>query len=81
MSAEAHKKCPAEVCKKQGKVKRLIGAGGGLLFKGSGFYLTDYRSDSYKAGAKADASSGTDKKSDSKPAKKKAEPAKKGASS
>jgi len=36
-------KCPQ--CK--GKVKRLIGAGAGFLFKGSGFYITDYRSSSY----------------------------------
>ncbi|MFQ6002574.1 MAG: zinc ribbon domain-containing protein, partial [Candidatus Zixiibacteriota bacterium] len=31
-----------------GKVKRLISGGGGLLFKGNGFYITDYRSESYK---------------------------------
>ena len=42
--------CQDEAC--DGKVKRLIGTGAGLLFKGSGFYQTDYRSDSYKAGAK-----------------------------
>jgi predicted nucleic acid-binding Zn ribbon protein len=40
-------------------VKRLIGAGSGLIFKGSGFYITDYRSDSYKAAAKKDATSTT----------------------
>ena len=44
--------CPS--CK--GKVKRKIGLGSGLIFKGSGFYITDYRSDSYKAAAKADSS-------------------------
>ncbi len=43
-------KCPE--CK--GRVKRLLSTGGGLLFKGSGFYITDYRSDSYKQSAKAD---------------------------
>ena len=37
------------------KVKRLIGTGAGVLFKGSGFYQTDYRSDSYKKAAKTDA--------------------------
>jgi len=37
-----------------GKVKRLISAGGGLIFKGSGFYATDHRSDSYKQQAKTD---------------------------
>ena len=44
--------CPQPDC--QGKVKRKIGLGAGLIFKGSGFYITDYRSDSYKAAAKAD---------------------------
>ena len=46
------KKCPE--CKKP-KLERLIGAGGGLLFKGSGFYITDYRSSSYQDAAKKDA--------------------------
>jgi putative FmdB family regulatory protein len=46
------KKCPE--CGKS-KVKRLIGMGAGLLFKGSGFYITDYRGDSYSKAAKADA--------------------------
>jgi putative FmdB family regulatory protein len=45
------KKCP--VCKKK-KLQRLIGAGAAIIFKGSGFYQTDYRSDSYKSAAKAD---------------------------
>lgn len=44
------KKCPA--CGKQ-KAKRQIGPGAGVIFKGSGFYQTDYRSDSYKKGADA----------------------------
>jgi putative FmdB family regulatory protein len=48
-------KCPA--CKR-GKVVRKIGTGAGLLFKGSGFYITDYRSESYKSGAKSDSASG-----------------------
>ena len=38
-----------------GKVKRLLGTGAGLIFKGSGFYITDYRSNSYKEAAKKDA--------------------------
>ena len=50
--------CPKELCcmKKwgKGKVKRLLGTGAGIIFKGSGFYITDYRSDSYKKGAKGD---------------------------
>jgi putative FmdB family regulatory protein len=37
-----------------GEVKRLLGTGGGIIFKGAGFYQTDYRSSSYQAGAKAD---------------------------
>lgn len=50
--ADAHlKKCPQ--CKKN-KLRRLFGGGAAILFKGSGFYQTDYRSDSYKAAAKAD---------------------------
>src|SRR5439155_2615487 len=43
------KKCPA--CKKK-KLRRLFGTGAGIIFKGSGFYETDYRSDSYKSAAK-----------------------------
>ena len=40
---------PVKVCPKcGGKVRRLIGTGAGILFKGSGFYSTDYRSQSYK---------------------------------
>ena len=37
----------------KGKVKRLIGAGAGLIFKGSGFYITDYRSEGYKSAAES----------------------------
>ena len=55
IKAEPEKKCPA--CKKK-KARRLIGAGAGLIFKGTGFYLTDYRSKSYKDAAKADKSAG-----------------------
>lgn len=64
IKAEPEKKCPA--CKKK-KARRLIGAGAGLIFKGSGFYLTDYRSKSYKDAAKADksASESASSKSDS----------------
>lgn len=53
------KECPKELCRLpkwgHGKVKRLVGTGAGLIFKGSGFYSTDYRSPSYKEGAKKDA--------------------------
>ncbi|WP_395718313.1 FmdB family zinc ribbon protein [Prosthecobacter sp.] len=47
--------CPQENC--AGPVKRKIGAGAGFIFKGNGFYITDYRSDSYKAAAKKDSES------------------------
>lgn len=68
IKAEPEKKCPA--CGKM-TAKRLIGAGGTIIFRGPGFYVTDYRSDSYKKAAKADAeaASGTKKeKTESKPA-------------
>ena len=59
------------------RLARLLGTGAGIIFKGSGFYETDYRSDSYKAGAKAEKdkkkSSSNDsakKKSDKKKKKK-----------
>src|SRR5437870_4221181 len=45
------KKCPK--CRKS-KLRRIFGTGAAILFKGSGFYQTDYRSESYKAAAKAD---------------------------
>jgi putative FmdB family regulatory protein len=48
--------CPLETC--DGSVKRLLGTGAGIIFKGSGFYETDYRSDSYKKAASADKSTG-----------------------
>lgn len=51
IKAEPEKKCPE--CGKK-KAQRLIGAGAGLIFKGSGFYITDYRSKSYSDAAKAD---------------------------
>jgi putative FmdB family regulatory protein len=54
MKDDAIKKCPE--CKKL-KLRRLFGTGAALMFKGSGFYTTDYRSDSYKKAAAADSSS------------------------
>lgn len=76
--------CPKELCQQKrwgkGKVQREMGTGAGMIFKGSGFYITDYRSEGYKAAAKKDASSASpapaaapEKKaasSESKPAKK-----------
>ena len=61
---------------KKKKLKRLFGAGGAVVFKGSGFYQTDYRSESYKNAAAADkpseskSESKSDSKSDAKPAAK-----------
>ncbi len=53
---------PIEECPEcGGKVKRLIGAGAGLIFKGSGFYITDYRSEGYKESAKKDKKESSDK--------------------
>jgi putative FmdB family regulatory protein len=54
MSEAPKRKCPS--CGAP-KLRRLIGTGAGVLFKGSGFYQTDYRSDSYKQAAKNDKSS------------------------
>lgn len=55
ITAEPLTKCKNEGC--DGTVKRLFSAGGGFIFKGSGFYITDYRSDSYKKAAKSDSGS------------------------
>ena len=58
MKDDALTTCPKEACQKKrwgkGKVQRAIGAGAGLIFKGGGFYITDYRRENYKAGAKSD---------------------------
>ncbi len=64
------RKCPE--CKKN-KLRRLFGSGAAIVFKGSGFYQTDYRSEGYKKAAKADSKkseSSSSKKSESKPTKK-----------
>ena len=73
MKDDALKTCPKTLCRQKtwgkGKVKRKIGAGAGLIFKGSGFYITDYRSEGYKKSksdsAKASDSTTTATKSDS----------------
>ena len=64
ISEPIKRKCPA--CKKQ-KLRRLFGTGAAVVFKGSGFYQTDYRSESYKKGAEKD------KKSNEKPKEKSAD--------
>ncbi len=66
ITAAPLKKCPK--CGKA-KLKRLIGTGGGVIFKGSGFYTTDYRSDSYKKAAEAAKSSESGKPADAGGAK------------
>jgi putative FmdB family regulatory protein len=82
ISAKPLRICPKDLCggKKwgRGRVKRKISAGVGLLFKGSGFYTTDYRSEGYKAAAKKDStpvqSSGNSAKPAAKPDGKPAKP-------
>ena len=59
----------------KGKVKKLIGAGAGLIFKGSGFYITDYRSENYKAGAKKESTPAASTTGDTKAAKSETKPA------
>src|SRR5437660_10619108 len=78
ITAAPIKRCPE--CGKA-KVKRLIGAGAGMIFKGSGFYITDYRSEGYNKAAKAEEGGGgsgdgeskteskTESKAESKPEK------------
>lgn len=83
ISAKPLRICPKDLCGRKkwgrGRVKRKISAGAGLLFKGSGFYTTDYRSEGYKAAAKKDSmpakSSGSDTKPAAKPDGKPAKPA------
>jgi len=62
--------CPKEVCPckpwGKGKVKRGIGGGAGFIFKGSGFYITDYRSENYKQSAKKEKDSAAPAKAESK---------------
>ncbi len=75
MKDDALKTCPESHCRMKkwgkGKVRRLLGTGAGLIFKGSGFYITDYRSDGYKQAAKKDSGGGESAtKSESKPAEK-----------
>ena len=68
MSSPALTICPKELCGLKrwgrGKVKKKIGAGAGLIFKGSGFYITDYRSEKYKEAAKKDSSAAAPASSD-----------------
>ena len=73
--------CPKEQCRQKtwgkGRVRRQMGTGAGLIFKGSGFYITDYRSEGYKASARSESGGGETKASDTKPAEAKSGEAKK----
>lgn len=68
------KTCPKEKCGRKtwgkGRVKRVLSGGAGLIFKGSGFYVTDYRSEGYKQAAKKESEASTPKKETSSTAKK-----------
>jgi len=79
MRDEPFRECPKELCRLprwgHGKVKRLLGTGAGIIFKGSGFYTTDYRSDSYKEAVKKESpKKGSEKSGESKPAEKSSTP-------
>ena len=85
MKDDAFKTCPQARCQMKkwgkGKVRRLLGTGAGLIFKGSGFYITDYRSEGYKQAAKKDSgeSAKSETKAEAKPdakPKKEAKPSK-----
>ena len=69
--------CPENLCAQKkwgkGKVTKKISAGAGLIFKGSGFYITDYRSEKYKEAAKKDSAAA--KPAETKPAATESKPA------
>jgi len=78
MRDEPFRECPKDLCRLKkwghGRVKRLLGTGAGILFRGSGFYITDYRSNSYREAAKKESppspaeKPNTETKTESKPA-------------
>src|SRR5215469_4780580 len=75
ISAKPLETCPKDICTRKkwgrGHVTKKISGGAGLLFKGSGFYITDYRSEKYKDAAKKETASSTpakETKKESKPA-------------
>src|SRR6266436_1856372 len=79
ISAQPLDVCPQDLCGQKrwgkGKVKRAISAGAGLLFKGSGFYITDYRSEKYKEAAKKDSAPASSSASENKTSKSESKPA------
>jgi putative FmdB family regulatory protein len=78
MKADVLDTCPEDLCCMEtwgkGPVKRQIGTGAGLIFKGSGFYITDYRSEGYREAAKKDSSASTSS-SETKSSETKSKPA------
>ncbi|PYL08215.1 MAG: FmdB family transcriptional regulator [Verrucomicrobia bacterium] len=68
MREEPFRVCPKQLCRLpqwgHGKVKRLLGTGAGIIFKGAGFYTTDYRSNAYKEAAKKEGPATSAEKSD-----------------
>jgi putative FmdB family regulatory protein len=74
ISAKPLRMCPEDLCARKkwgrGRVSKKISAGAGLLFKGSGFYITDYRSEGYKESAKKDSAPAKTPAADAKPAAK-----------
>ena len=73
ISAGPLRKCPKELCAQKkwgrGRVKKKISGGAGLLFKGSGFYITDYRSPKYQEAAKKESAAPAKVATETKPAK------------
>ena len=67
MADKPFRECPKELCRLakwgHGKVKRLLGTGAGIIFKGSGFYVTDYRSKAYQEAAKKESPAAAGEKS------------------
>ena len=61
ITQQPKRRLDCETCGDRTPVRRLLGTGGAIVFKGNGFYATDYRSDSYKKAAKADKPAGQDK--------------------
>jgi len=80
MRDETFRECPTHLCRLEkwghGEVKRLPGRGAGIIFRGSGFYTTDYRSDSYKEAVKKETPASEKPKGETK-AEKPAKPEKK----
>jgi putative FmdB family regulatory protein len=66
MKDDALTVCPKEQCCQKtwgkGAVQRQLGTGAGLIFKGSGFYITDYRSEGYKSAARNDSPAASESK-------------------